>query len=86
MDSLIGLKHYKGDFGIIPDTTIINKAIKQYKSSPIAYSIDMGILSNGDSVLVEVNDFFALGSYGLDPILYARGIEARWNEIVATGS
>lgn len=79
---LIGWKHYNGDFRKIPDISVVDAAIKQYKTAPVAYSIDFGLVDDGRSLLVEVNDAFALGSYGLDHILYARMIEARWDEIV----
>ena len=79
---LIGLKNYKGDFTKIPDSSIINQAIQEYVSSPVAYSIDMAVDDSGKTVLVEVNDAFALGSYGLDPVKYAMMIEARWDEIM----
>ena len=80
---LIGLKHYKGDFGKIPDVSIIQAAIAKYTSAPAAYSIDVALTYAGKTVLVEINDAFALGSYGLDPVKYAQMIEARWDQIVA---
>ncbi len=77
---LIGLKNYKGDFSKIPDTKIINQAISEFTQAPIAYSIDVA-LYNDQTVLVEVNDVFALGYYGLSSDRYVAMIEARWNEI-----
>ena len=79
---LIGLKHYAGDYKLMIDTSIVENAIRQYKTSPIAYSIDFGVTDDGKTLLVEVNDAFSLGSYGLDRVWYARMIEARWDEIV----
>lgn len=81
-NKLIGWKHYKGDFTKMPDVSTVQKAIMAYGTSPRAYSIDFGLDIDGRSLLVEINDAFALGCYGLDPILYARMIEARWDEIV----
>ena len=79
---LIGWKNYSGDFRKMPNVSIVEDAIKKYKTAPIAYSIDFGLDIDNRSLLVEVNDAFALGSYGLDNILYAKMIEARWDEIV----
>ena len=49
-------------------------------------------LSNGDVItlggyelVVEVNDAYALGAYGLPPLRYAAMIDARWAELRATG-
>lgn len=79
---LVGLKHYKGDFGVVPDVRVIREAIKAYKLAPSAYSIDFGLTDDGRSLLVEINDAFALGNYGLNSLIYTDVIEARWDEIV----
>lgn len=78
---LIGWKHYKGDFAKMPDVNVVRDAIKEYKTSPVAYSIDFGLDDQGRSLLIEVNDAYSLGCYGLSPVLYAQMIEARWDEI-----
>lgn len=79
---LIGWKHYKGDFSKMPNVNVVKEAISKYKSAPVAYSIDFGLDDKDQSLLIEVNDAYSLGSYGLSSILYARMIEARWDEIV----
>lgn len=79
---LIGLKNYCGDFRKMIDVSQVEAAIKDYKDSPKAYSIDFGLTDDGRTLLVEVNDSFALGSYGLHTMQYAQMIEARWDEIV----
>lgn len=80
---LIGLKHYAGDFKLMIDADKVEAAIKQYKSAPVAYSIDFGLTDDGRTLLVEVNDAFSLGCYGLDRVWYARMIEARWDQIMS---
>ena len=81
---LIGLRHYKGDCTIFPSSFLIQEAIKQYTSDPIAYSIDFGITNQNKSLLVEINDAFALGNYGLNSLDYTNMIEARWDQIVSS--
>ena len=44
--------------------------------------MDFGVTDRGETRLVEVNDGFSLGCYGLEPILYARLLCARWSELV----
>lgn len=34
------------------------------------------------TLLVEANDGFSFGSYGLDPKLYVRMLAARWRELM----
>lgn len=79
---MIGWKNYTGDFKILPNFNIIETAIKEYKEQPIAYSIDFAVTETNQTVLIEINDAFSLGSYGLNPIFYCKMIKARWEEIM----
>lgn len=78
---IIGLRHYKGDFRIFPDLGIIDSAIAAYHSAPAAYAIDFGITKEGRTLLVETNEAFSLGCYGLTPLLYSTLLERRWEEL-----
>jgi len=49
---------------------------------PIAYSIDVGILESGETILVECNDGFALGNYGVPARRYAEMHRDRWYQMV----
>jgi hypothetical protein len=85
-DQPIGVKHYRGDSFISLDKSVYNKAIKCCKGKmPAAYSIDLGVVENEDgthqTLLVEANEGYALGSYGLAGLPYARFLEARWEEL-----
>jgi hypothetical protein len=52
--------------------------------APSAYALDVARLQDGSTVLVEVNDAWALGLYrGLAPRDYAAMLWTRWSEIVA---
>ena len=53
-----------------------------YTDAPSACTIDVGVLDSGKTVLVEVNDGFAFGTYGLDPLRHAAMLEDRWCEMV----
>lgn len=80
---LVGFRHYNGDFRRIPDTQVIDDALAAWgEDIPAACSIDLGLRRDGSTDIVEVNDAFALGGYGLRSLLYARMIEARWCEMV----
>lgn len=79
---LLDVRRYKGDFKILPNFYIIEKCIQDYISQPAAYSLDFGITKEGQTVLIEVNDAYALGNYGLFHLDYAKMISARWSQIV----
>ncbi len=80
---VIGIAHYAGDAFRYPDPEVVQSAIHDYKpEAPVAYGIDFGITEDGRTLLVEVNDAYSLGAYGLSPPKYAEMLEARWVEIV----
>jgi hypothetical protein len=78
--------HYTGDPLAQLDHQVVRAAQRAYRSAPAAYSLDFGLTSDGRTLLVEVNDAFALGAYGTPPILYAQLIARRWKEILGITS
>ena len=80
---VLDLCHYLGDAFRFPDPEIIQSAIDDFGGdAPAGYGIDFGVLSDGRTVLVEVNDGYSLGSYGLNSVEYSELIEARWLQLV----
>jgi hypothetical protein len=79
---LVGLKHYSGSFELFPDISIIKKMILEYKSAPISYTLDVAITDKNETILVECNDAWAIGSYGLDEKIYIRLLIDRWKELI----
>ena len=79
--AVIGTAHYKGDCFTHTEATTVRGAVAAYSDAPAAYGIDFGVTADGRTLLVEANDGFALGCYGLDPVLYADMLEARWCEL-----
>lgn len=81
-NEIVYASNYKGDFKIIPDYNYVNNLITNYKNSPVSYTIDIGILKDLTNTVIEFNDFWAIGSYGLDPISYANMLNDRYFEII----
>ena len=81
---ILDVRPYKGDWKIHYDPSVIGNAIKDYVSVSNAYGIDFGVTSNGETLLVEVNEGYALGCYGLFPHLYAKLLITRWAELTNT--
>lgn len=79
---IVGCRQYNGDWSRALDRQIVESAVKAYTSSPQAYSIDFGVTRGARTLLVEVNDAYALGAYGLPSVLYANMVEARWSELM----
>lgn len=62
---IYGIKHYKGDFTKFINVDVVNSMIKDYQNCPSAYVLDVGLTDTNETLLVEVNDMWAVGSYGL---------------------
>ena len=77
---------YKGDFRVSPDWSVVEEAIKAYTDQPASFTMDVGPVLQEDGTyktcIVEVNDGYAMGGYGLFPTQYAKMISARWCEMV----
>lgn len=78
---IIDVRKYKGDWSKAPDRDIVERAVKAMESPPHAYCLDWGVTSDGRTLLVEMNEGFAFGHYGLHPVSYARMLSARWMEM-----
>lgn len=82
---IVGIRNYAGDPSIAPDGAIMAEAVSCLEDSGEAtagYGLDLGVLTDGRTALVEWNDGYALGAYGLEPDLYTELILARWTEIM----
>ena len=82
-----GTRHYCGDPTMTlndAETLSAIEVLERSGNANSAYGIDFGVLAQGDTALIELNDGFSLGSYGLDRSVYADLILARWTELMST--
>jgi hypothetical protein len=57
------MRRRKGNRCASPDPEVINNAIADYGPlAPAGYGTDFAILTNGRTVLVEINDGYSLGT------------------------
>lgn len=95
-NEIVGIKHYAGDFNLFPDIDTITEMKINYEKTnrPISYTLDVGLVqktyqeyitdhleSRHKTILIEVNDFWAIGGYGLDGKIYTRMLIDRFQEI-----
>lgn len=80
-----GIKHYRGNFKKFIDIPTVEKMVTTYKDCPSAFTLDVGLTSDNRTLLIEVNDMWAIGSYGLDGKTYAVLCERRMKEILKSG-
>lgn len=79
---VLDVRPYHGDWHVGFNGDVVDAAVVDYKSAPAGYALDFGVTRDGRTLLVEVNDGYALGCYGLQHNLYAKLLEARWAEMV----
>lgn len=80
--NIVGISNYCGDPLIFPNKFILNKMVKEaYESYNLAgFSVDVGITDDNRTLLVECNDGFCLGNYGLNYLSYTTLVEERWKQ------
>lgn len=71
------LYHYDGNI-----VKKMMEAFCEWEDRPAACSMDICYTKEGRTLLVEFNDAYALGSYGLPSIVYAKLISARWAQLL----
>ena len=79
--------HYDGNPDVKPSPDVVEEAlglISAQDGCPSSYALDLGVLGNGETALVEVNDGYGIGAYGIDAELYYSFLKARWDELCAS--
>lgn len=82
-DVILDVRLYRGDWSKAPDRSVIERAVLVHREagSPSAYCCDWGVTSLGSTLLVERNEGYSFGHYGLKPPDYARMLSTRWFEM-----
>lgn len=75
-------RFYAGDPTLFPNISMAQEAIRAFDDQPCGYSLDIGVVESGETLIVEVNDAFALGNYGAAYLPYTNMVIDRWKEIV----
>lgn len=81
-DKVVDIRNYSGDMFTTPSESYLESVISSNSLFPTAYTIDIGILENGDNVVIEYNDMWAIGNYGIDNYEYFSLLKSRYFEIV----
>lgn len=83
--------NYSGDSLKFPNEAAIKILIQEFKTQPVAYSLDIAITLEEQPLseynyystrFIEINDAYALGYYGGDVELYTKMLNERWRQII----
>ncbi len=84
--TVLDVCHYAGDPAVRLDEATVREAVRRLEASgegTAGYGVDFGVLSTGQTALVEWNDGFSLGAYaGVGAASYTELTVARWVELM----
>lgn len=84
-DNIEDIKNYSGYLDKYPNWSYINDLVeknKLSKSFPSTYIIDIGILNNDENVVIEYNDMWSIGNYGIPNDTYVKMLMDRYFSII----
>ena len=87
-DELVDIRPYRGDYHYHFDAEVVDQIVEAFRTireRPMGGSLDFAVIEkNGklQTVFLEMNDGYSLGSYGLVPIQYAKLVSARWSQLL----
>lgn len=83
---ILGIQHYDGDPGKAPALAGVQAVVDEVcERLPAGCAVDVGVVADDRVILIEANDGFSLGRYGLDADSYVDVLHARWMELVRAG-
>jgi len=82
---IVDVRPYKGNWRTTFDATVIENAVSDFATAPNGYALDFGVTKQGQTLLVEANDGYSIGAYGLYCINYAKLLSARWAQLTGQG-
>ncbi|MDC0835598.1 ATP-grasp domain-containing protein [Geitlerinema sp. CS-897] len=80
---ILDVRNYSGDVFVFPDKDYLDRVVRENKSDfPSTYCIDIGVLESQEQVVIEFNDMWAIGNYGIPNWLYVKALRDRYREII----
>ena len=83
-DKIIDARNYCGEFIVSPNYEYAMMVISNNRGKfPCAYTLDIAVLENNENVVVEFNDMWAIGNYGIPNDIYLKALKDRYFQIVS---
>ena len=83
-EHIVGMKHYQGDPFLVPSKEYVQQVINylfRYTDFPHAYTLDVAVLADGSTEVIELNDAWSSGCYGLNGKDYLSFYMDRWIQL-----
>lgn len=79
---ILDCRNYLGDFFTYPSPDTIINMVREYKDAPVAYTLDVGVIPGGETVVIECHRFFSCGLYGFNDFYqYPYMLSQEWFEM-----
>ena len=65
-NKILDCRQYLGEFTDTYDKELLADMVREWTDSPTAYTLDIGVLENGETVIIEAHNFIACGLYGFE--------------------
>lgn len=79
---ILDCRNYLGDFFTYPNPNTIVNMVREYKDAPVAYTLDVGVIPGGETVVIECHRFFSCGLYGFNDFYqYPYMLSQEWFEM-----
>ena len=79
---ILDIRNYSGDQWILPSREYAESILKENHDFPDSYTMDLGVLENKENVVIEFNDAWSTGNYGIDNSDYYKYLRTRYFQIV----
>lgn len=79
---IVDIRNYAGDFAVHVDVKWVQSLLNDLSGLPVAHTLDVAVLADGQQVVVELNDMWAIGNYGMENGLYFQLLKDRYFEIM----
>ena len=67
---------------VVSDGGITSDELLNSLKNDYPFTIDIGVTKDGRTLLIECNDAYSLGAYGLEDYKYAKMLSARWSQLL----
>ena len=64
--SIKDVRNYSGDPWLIPCKDTVTRMISSWAEAPSAYTLDVAVLCDGSTIVMEVHNFVSCGLYGMN--------------------
>lgn len=75
---VVDIRTYNNDFLTLPDLDKLNRIIRTIANPPIAYTLDVAVTEEKETVIIELHNFYSCSLYGMQDTEKAAIMMSQW--------